>query len=97
MINSKQRAYLKSLANNINPIFQIGKSGITPEIIEAVSLSIDKREIIKVSILNNCTEDIKYVASALGDRTKSEVVQIIGKKIILYKESKENKQIILPK
>lgn len=97
MLNSRQRAYLRGLSNKIDPIFQIGKAGVSPEIIEAVNDALEARELIKCTVLNNCMDDINYIASAISDRTKSDIVQVIGKKIVLYRESKENKVIILPK
>ena len=96
-MTSKQRSYLKGLAMTIDPIFQIGKSSLTPELTEAVQEAIDKRELIKVSVLKNCFDDPKMIAEALADRTRSEVVQVIGKKIVLYKKNKDNPKIELPK
>lgn len=96
-MTSKQRAYLKGLAMNIEPIFQIGKSGLTPELTEAVRESFHKRELIKLTVLKNCMEDPNQTAAMLSERTGSTVVQVIGKKIILYKENKDHKKIDLPK
>lgn len=96
-MNSKQRAYLRGLASKIDPIFQIGKGGVSPELVEGLDLALENRELIKCNVLNNCMEDIREIASTIGDRTKSEVVQIIGKKIVLYREAKENPKIKLPK
>lgn len=93
-MTSKQRAYLKSLANNMEPIFQVGKSSLTPELTQGVCEALDARELIKVSVLKNCFDDPKEIASILAERTRSEVVQVIGKKIILYKEGKDNKKKI---
>lgn len=95
-MTSKQRAYLKSLANTIDPVFQIGKSGLSPEVSEAVSEAFHNRELIKISVLKNCLEDPREIAEAIAGRTKSQVVQVIGKKIVLYKENKDNKVINLP-
>lgn len=95
-MTSKQRAYLKGLAMNMEPVFQIGKSGLTPEVTEAVSEAFNTRELIKLSVLKNCMEDPREIASVLAERTKSQVVQVIGKKIVLYKESKDHKKINLP-
>ena len=81
----------------MDPIFQIGKASLTPEVIEAVRVAIDKRELIKVSVLKNCFDDPKELATVLAERTRSEVVQVIGKKIVLYKQAKENSKITLPK
>lgn len=94
-MTSKQRAYLKSLAQKIEPIFQLGKNGLTPEVTEAINQALDARELIKISVLQNCLEDPKDMAERLAERTKSTVVQIIGKKIVLYKPSKKNPKIII--
>lgn len=95
-MTSKQRAYLKSLASTLDPIFQIGKSSLTPEVTNAIAESFNKRELIKVAVLKNCFDDPKEIAAMIAERTQSQVVHVIGKKIVLYKESKDNKQIILP-
>lgn len=94
-LTSKQRAYLKSLAQKIDPIFQIGKNGLTPEVTEAVGQALDARELVKISVLQNCLEDPRDMAHRLEERTKSVVVQVIGKKIILYKPAKKNPKITL--
>lgn len=96
-MTSKQRAYLRSLATNIDPIYQIGKSSLTPEFVEGIVEALEKREIIKISVLKNCLDDPKELANTLAERTHSQVVQIIGKKIVLYRESKDHKKIILPR
>ena len=86
-MTTKQRAYLKSLAMKIEPIFQIGKSSMSPGLTEAVSEALEARELIKISVLNNCGDDPR----------ESQVVQVIGKKIVLYREGKDDKKkIILP-
>ena len=76
-MNSKQRAYLGSLASTMDPIFQIGKASLTPEIIEALDAALEKRELIKVSVLKNCSDDPKEIASVIGERTHSTVVKVI--------------------
>ncbi len=96
-MTSKQRAYLKGLAMKIEPIFQIGKGRITPELTEGIREALEARELIKISVLNNCLEDPKELATVLSERTGAVVVQVIGKKIVLYKESKTKKKIELPK
>lgn len=96
-MTSKQRAYLKGLAMKINPIFNIGKSSLTPEFTEAISEVLETKELVKISVLKNCADDPRELAETLADRTRSQVVQVIGKKIVLYKESKEHKTIELPK
>ena len=96
-MTSKQRAYLRSLAMTMEPIFQVGKSSITPEFTEAIAEALEARELIKISVLQNCMDDPKEIAQILGERTRSQVVQVIGKKIVLYKEGKdEKKKIVLP-
>lgn len=97
-MNTKQRAFLKSIAMTTDPIFQIGKSSLTPELTDAVGEALDKRELVKISVLQNCMDDPKEMAQILADRTHSEVVQVIGKKIVLYREGKDDKKKIeLPK
>ena len=97
-MTSKQRAYLKSLAMTMGPIFQIGKSSLTPENTKAIQEALDARELIKVSVLQNCMDDPREIAQMVAERTRSQVVQVIGKKIVLYKEGKdEKKKIVLPR
>ena len=96
-MTSKQRAYLKGLAMNVESSFQLGKSALTPEFTEAIAESFNKNEIVKITVLKNCAEDPREMASILADRTHSEVVQVIGKKIVLYKENKDHKKIELPR
>lgn len=95
MLTSKQRSYLRGLANNINPIFQVGKNGLSEAFYNQVSLALEKREIIKVKILKNNDDDIREIANEITKATKSESVQIIGSVIAFYKESKNNKVIEL--
>lgn len=95
-MTSKQRAYLKGLAMNLNPVMQIGKASVTPELTAAVDEALEARELIKIHVLKNCFDDPRGIAEMIADRTHSQVVQVIGKKIILYRESKEKKKIELP-
>ena len=97
-MTSKQRSYLKGLAMTTEPILQIGKASITPEFTKSVQEALEARELIKISVLQNCLDDPRGLAQMLAERTDSEVVQVIGKKIVLYKEGKKDKKkIILPK
>lgn len=98
-MTSKQRAYLKGLAMTMDPIFQIGKSSLTPELTAAVAEALEARELIKLNILKNCVDDGNALAAVLAERTHAQVVQVIGKKIVLYKEAKDEKKrkIVLPK
>lgn len=95
-MTSKQRAYLKSLASTMEPIFQIGKASLTPEVTDAIAEAFNTRELIKIAVLKNCFDDPKEIAATVAGRTKSQVVHVIGKKIVLYKENKNNKKIFLP-
>lgn len=94
-MTSKQRAYLKGLAMTMDPIFQFGKNSLTPENTKAIAEALEARELIKINVLQNCADD--PIAQIVAERTHSQVVQVIGKKIVLYKEAKDNKKIELPK
>ena len=94
-MTSKQRAYLKGLAMNIDPILNIGS--LTPEFTQSVNEALEARELVKISVLKNCLDDPREMASMIAERTKSEVVQVIGRKIVFYRPSKEHKKIELPK
>ncbi|MBO5335570.1 MAG: ribosome assembly RNA-binding protein YhbY [Lachnospiraceae bacterium] len=96
-MTSKQRAYLMSLASNLNPVFQVGKSSLTPEITNAVAECFNNNELIKVGVLKNCMDDPRAIGEALAERTHSQLVQVIGKKIVLYKPNKDKPKIELPK
>lgn len=96
MLTSKQRAYLRSLGNELDAIFQIGKSGITEEIITQLDDALEARELIKVKVLKNCIEDPADVSEAIAEATNAQVVQKIGRSFILYRESVEKKRIELP-
>lgn len=95
-MTSKNRAYLRSLAMTMDPIFQIGKSSLTPEITEAVAEALEARELIKINVLKNCVNEPGDIAAVLAERTHSEVVQVVGRKITLYRTSKK-KLIEFPK
>jgi RNA-binding protein len=98
-MTSKQRAYLKGLAMNLDPIFHVGKASLTPELTEAVREAVDARELVKIAVLKNCDDDPHEIAEVLAERTGSQAVQVIGKKIVLYKEAIDPKKrkIELPK
>lgn len=97
MLTGKQKRYLRSIAHNLDPIFQVGKGGVNENMIKQINEALEARELIKVSVLKNSLEDADEAADALVIGTNAELVQIIGHTIVLYKESKENKEIILPK
>lgn len=99
MITSKQRAFLRKLSNGLEPIFQIGKSGITDEVIAQLALAIESRELIKVHILETALLDTKEAANEVAERLKAEPVQAIGSKFVVYKRAnkEKNRKIELPK
>lgn len=96
MLTGKQRAYLKSMANTIEPLFQVGKNGLSDNFIIQVKEALEARELIKIKVLNNSLLDPTEVARDLSEKTESEFVQSIGNKFVIYKESQENKNIELP-
>uniref|UniRef100_UPI0040562B65 ribosome assembly RNA-binding protein YhbY n=1 Tax=Acetatifactor sp. TaxID=1872090 RepID=UPI0040562B65 len=96
-MTSKQRAYLMSLASNLNPVFQIGKASLTPEITEAIAECFNNNELIKIAVLKNCMDDPRAIGEVVAERTRSQLVQVIGKKIVLYKPNKDKPKIELPK
>lgn len=96
MLTGKQKRFLRSKAHHLQPIFQVGKGGVNENMIKQIKDALEARELLKVSILQNCEEDKETVAEDIVRGTGSELVQIIGRIIVLYKESKENKEIELP-
>lgn len=96
-MTSKQRAHLRKLSHDMDPIFQVGKGGVTPELTIGIGEALEKRELIKVTVLKNCLEDIRNVAETIGARTKSEVVSVMGRRFVLYRANRENPVIVLPK
>ena len=96
-MTSKQRAYLKSLASTLNPIFQVGKSSLTPEFVTAIDEAFNTKELIKIAVLKNCMDDPNEIAQTIAERTHAQVVHVIGKKIVLFKPDKKNPRIMLPK
>ncbi len=95
MITSKQRAYLRSLAVNEPTIMQIGKGGVSENLIKTVSDALEARELVKLSVLENCEYSAREVADALSEETASEVVAVLGRKLVLYRESEKHKRIEL--
>lgn len=93
MLNSKQRAALRSMAAHIQPIMQIGKGGISENLAKTVSDALEARELIKLSVLENCDYTTRDMAEELAEATCSEVVAVIGRRIVLYRESKTKKRI----
>lgn len=96
MLTSKQNRFLKSKAHHLDAIFQVGKAGVNDHIVRHIGEAIETRELMKISVLSNCLEDPKAVASELAEKANAELVQVIGRTIVLYKESVDHKTIILP-
>lgn len=97
MLNSRQRAQLRAMANEMETILQIGKMGINENTVKQVNDALEARELIKLRILETCPTTVRETADTLATETQSDVVQVIGSRFILYKESKNNKTIKLVK
>lgn len=97
MITSKQRSFLRSMAHNIDPVAYLGKQGLTENVIKQIDVCLEARELVKVKLQEGCDLDAKEVANEVAKKLGAEFVQAIGHKFTLYRESKDNKQIELPK
>lgn len=95
-MNSKQRAYLRGLANTMDPIFQVGKSGISENLIKQLSDALEARELIKLSVLETAPMSVKELGNILAEQTNAILVQTVGNKITLYRARKKDAKIILP-
>ena len=95
MLNSKERAALRSMAAQIQPIMQIGKGGISPQMISEIYDALEARELVKITVLKNCELTTREACDAIVARTGSEPVQCIGGKFVIYKKSRENQTIVL--
>ena len=91
-MTSKQRAYLKGLAMTMDPIFQIGKNSLTPELTAAIAEALEARELIKISVLQNCMDDPGELAQIVAERTRSQVVQVIEKRLSCTGKGKREKE-----
>lgn len=96
MLTGKQKRFLRAKATQLKAIFQVGKMAVNENMIQQVNEALEKRELIKLKLLQNCTDDKESVAKQLTDNTGASLVQIIGNNIVLYRESTENKVIRLP-
>lgn len=95
MLTSKQRSYLRSLANTIDPIFQIGKGGVGDNLIRQLSEALEARELIKATVLRGADADVREICEDVAKRIGADVVQVIGSRFVLYKESEKHKEITL--
>jgi putative RNA-binding protein, YhbY family len=96
MLTGKQKRFLRSQAHHLQPIFQVGKGGTNDHLVRHIEEALEVRELIKVSVLNNCLDDPKEIGEEVAQAAKAELVQVIGKTIVLYKESRNHKTIELP-
>ena len=92
-MNSKDRPYLRSLANSIEPIFQVGKSGVNNNLIKQVDDALEARELIKITVLETAPENATEVSKKLANDTNSVVLQVLGRKITLYRKRKKDSKI----
>jgi RNA-binding protein len=97
MLTGKQKRHLRAMAHHLQPIFQVGKGGTNDHLVRHITEAIETRELIKISVLNNCLDDPREIGAEVAASAKAELVQVIGKTIVLYKESKDHKTIELPK
>lgn len=91
MITTKQRAYLRKLIHDMDPIFQVGKSGVTPELLQAIDEALEARELIRIAVLKNCEEDVRSICEKVTSRTHSDPVLVIGHKFSIYRAAKKPK------
>ncbi len=98
-MTSKQRAYLKGLAMTMDPIAQIGKNSLTDEGLQALEEALEARELIKINVLKNCDDDVRMIAEAIAEHLHGEVVQTIGRKIVIYRQARQQdkRKIVLPR
>ena len=97
MLTGKQRAQLRALANSLETIFQVGKSGINDQLTRQVDETLEVRELIKLRVLETSPQSSREAADKIAEETGADVVQVIGSRFVLYRESKEHKKIVLVK
>ena len=97
-MTTKQRAYLKSLAMTMEPVAQIGKASLTDEGLKGIEEALAARELIKIAVLKNCLDDPREIGEAVAEHLHAQVVQVIGRRIVLYRQAreKEKRKIVLP-
>lgn len=95
MLTSKQRSYLRSLSNTMEPIFQVGKGGIGDNMVKQFSDALEARELVKASVLRNSEASAREICEEIAEMIGAEVVQVIGNKFVLYRESEKHKEIVL--
>lgn len=96
-MTGKQRAYLKKISHGMKPVIQVGKDGVSPQLISQVSETIHKRELIKINILETCPDELKEVAEKICERARCKFVSLIGRKLTVYKKNEKEPKISLPR
>ena len=97
MLSGKEKRYLRSLANTIDPVVQVGKASVNESVLFSLNEALDARELVKVKVLKNCLDEVKDVAQELADQSNAELVQVIGRNVVLYRRNPEKPMIELPK
>lgn len=97
MLSGKEKRYLRSLANTVDPVVQVGKASVNESVLFSLNEALDARELVKVKVLKNCLDEVKDVAQELADQSKAELVQVIGRNVVLYRPNSEKPMIKLPK
>ncbi len=96
MLTGKQKRYLRSMGNGMDPILQVGKGGITETVVKQTDEVLEARELIKCRVLQNCLEEPKTLADELAEQVQAELVQVIGRNFLLFRPSKNKPVIVLP-
>ena len=96
MLTGKQKGYLRSMGNEMDPILQVGKGGITESVVTQTNEVLEVRELIKCRVLQNCSEEPKVVAAELAEQVQADLAQVIGRNFLLYRPSKNKPVIVLP-
>ncbi len=97
MLSGKEKRYLRSLANTVDPVVQVGKASVNESVLFSLNEALEARELVKVKVLKNCLDEVKDVAQELAEQSKSELVQVIGRNVVLYRPNPEKPMIELPK
>ena len=97
MLSGKEKRYLRSLANTVDPVVQVGKASVNESVLFSLNEALEARELVKVKVLKNCLDEVKDVAQELAEQTKSELVQVIGRNVVPYRPNPEKPMIELPK
>ncbi len=97
MLTAKQIRYLRGLAHPLTPIMQVGKGGVSENMLDQIGLALEARELIKISVLANSDLSVQEAAQSIESSTKADVVQTIGRTIVLYRKSVDHRTIVLPR